>query len=244
MTPSSSAVAASMPTAFAEERRRRVRDQALAPRTPAAPGRAPPGRPRDVLGRGVEERGQRGRGVLGIAADLAVLERLQRDELVAEVEVGGDVVARGLEGLGVDLAEDDLLGEVLRADRERDPVVVGVLLDRGRAGLGRRRRRTPSSSSPQAATASASTSAASNANSPLYRALVLILGCSSLLGDLRGIAVSRSYAVARAASRSSSSPRGREQALDAGEHELEREREQGDQDRPGEHARRRRRRRG
>ena len=84
---------------------------------------------RDVLGRGVEERGQRRRRVLGIAADLAVLERLQRDLLGAEVEIGRDVVAGGLERLGVDLAEDELLGEVLRADRQLDPVVVGVVLD-------------------------------------------------------------------------------------------------------------------
>src|SRR4029453_8532780 len=44
----------------------------------------------------------------------------------------------GLEGLGVDLAEHDLLGEVLRADGDRGLGVVGVALDaRGRLLLRR-----------------------------------------------------------------------------------------------------------
>ena len=98
-----------------------------------------------VLRRRVEERGQRGRGVLRVAADLTVLERLQGDLLGAEVEVGGDVVAGGLERLCVDLAEDELLGEVLRADRQLarrccpgSPAIRLSLLASRRVGFGRR----------------------------------------------------------------------------------------------------------
>ena len=81
----------------------------------------------------------------GYASIVAVLERLERDLLGAEVELLLDREAGGLERLRVDLAEDVLLGEVLRADGERLARVGRVLLD-GLAAVGlrptaRRRRR-------------------------------------------------------------------------------------------------------
>ena len=81
-----------------------------------------------------EEHGQRGAGVLRVGVDLAALQRGQRDVLVAEVEVGRGVVAGGGQALGVDLAQHLLLGEVLRADLQRDLGVVGVVDDAGRLG--------------------------------------------------------------------------------------------------------------
>ena len=175
-TPSSSAVSWSSPTAFASANG--VGANAIRPCfSNSACGLVDGllGVAGHVLGRQPEERRQRRRGVLGIAADLAVLERLQGDLLGAEVEVGRDVVAGGLERLGVDLAEDELLGEVLGPDRELRPRCC-----RGSPRSGwplvspLRRRWSCSSSSPQAASASASTSAASSANSSAQRELVLI----------------------------------------------------------------------
>src|SRR5581483_4080988 len=62
---------------------------------------------------------------------------LQRHLLRAEVELLLDLVAGRLQRLGVDLAEDELLGEVLGADRDlRLARVRGVALDR-RAVAGR-----------------------------------------------------------------------------------------------------------
>ena len=145
VTPSSSAVSVRSPTAFALVNG--VGGNATRPSSANSPASLVEGLLRvagHVLGRDVEERGQGRRGVLRVGVDLAVLQRLEGDRLVAEVEVRADVVAGGLQPLGVDLAEDELLGEVLRADRDRDPVVVGVLLDQVRAGVAaaaRRRRR-------------------------------------------------------------------------------------------------------
>ncbi len=93
---------------------------------------------RDVLRVGVEERGQGGRGVLGVAVDLAGLQGLQGDRLVAQVEVRADVVARGLQALRVDLAEDVLLGEVLRPDGDLHAGVVGIRLDQPAPAVGGR----------------------------------------------------------------------------------------------------------
>ena len=108
-----------MPTALAlVVRGRRVGDQALVGEVRLRVLVRLLGVRRDVLRVGAEERGQGGRGVLGVAVDLAGLQGLQGDRLVAQVEVGADVVARGLQPLGVDLAEDELLGEVLRPDRD------------------------------------------------------------------------------------------------------------------------------
>jgi hypothetical protein len=71
---------------------------------------------------------QRGAGVLRVGVDLPALERVVGDVLVAEVELGLHRVPGGLQALGVDLAEDLLLGEVLRADRQRGLRVVGLRL--------------------------------------------------------------------------------------------------------------------
>ena len=58
------------------------------------------------------------------------LERLVGDLLGAEVELLLDLEARGLQRLGVDVAEDELLGEVLRADGDGGLAVgTGDLLD-------------------------------------------------------------------------------------------------------------------
>src|SRR5207245_1183714 len=66
-----------------------------------------------------EDRGERGPGVLGIEAELAGLQRLVADERATQVQPAVDAHAAGLETLGGDLAQDDLLGEVLRPDTER-----------------------------------------------------------------------------------------------------------------------------
>ena len=76
-----------------------------------------------------EDRLEQRRGVLRVAADLTLLERLVRDHLGAEVQVGADVVARRLQRLGVDVPEDVLLGEVLRTHGQRDVLVRRVRLD-------------------------------------------------------------------------------------------------------------------
>ena len=65
----------------------------------------------------------------GYASISPSFERLQRDLLVAEVELLVDVEAGRLEALRVDLTEDLLLGEVLRADGDLRVGVRLVALD-------------------------------------------------------------------------------------------------------------------
>ena len=103
---------------------------------------------RQIGGVLAEEREQRRAGVLGVGVDLAALEGLQRGLLVTDAEVGRGRVARGGEALRIDLGEHLLLGEVLRADLQRDLGVAGVVDDLaargrggGRRGRGRRRLR-------------------------------------------------------------------------------------------------------
>src|SRR3954470_1280967 len=100
----------------------------------------------DVGGLHPEERGQRGAGVLRIGVDVARLQRLVGEQLGAEVELLLDLEAGRLERLGVDLAQHELLGEVLRADGDRGlGLGAGDLLDLlarsllARAGVGGRR---------------------------------------------------------------------------------------------------------
>src|SRR3954453_7875274 len=83
----------------------------------------------DVGGLDAEERGQRGAGVLGVRVDVAGLQRLVRDQLGAEVELLLDLEAGGLERLRVDLAQHELLREVLRADGDGRVLGAGDLLD-------------------------------------------------------------------------------------------------------------------
>ena len=114
---------------------------------------------RDVGGLDPVERGQRRAGVLGVARRPCRLQRLEGDLLGAEVELLLDLEAGGLERLGVDLAEDVLLGEVLRADRDRGLPVAPASSGCSspacvRLGARARRRTLSSSSSPQAATTS------------------------------------------------------------------------------------------
>ena len=52
----------------------------------------------------------------GIEVDLLFLERLVRDQRAAQIDLALDLDAGGLERLRVDLGDDELLGEVLRAD--------------------------------------------------------------------------------------------------------------------------------
>ena len=54
--------------------------------------------------------------VFGIEVDLLFLERLVRDQRAAEVDLALDLDAGRLERLRVELGDDELLGEVLRAD--------------------------------------------------------------------------------------------------------------------------------
>jgi hypothetical protein len=71
-------------------------------------------------------------GVLGIGIDLAGGEGLVDDLGGADAALDVDRVALGAKSSGIELAEDVLLGEVLRADRDRRLAL---------AGLGRRRLR-------------------------------------------------------------------------------------------------------
>jgi hypothetical protein len=57
--------------------------------------------------------------VLGIGVDLAARQGLVDDLRRPDVVLDVDLVALGFKALGVELAEDVLLGEVLGADRER-----------------------------------------------------------------------------------------------------------------------------
>ena len=114
-------------------------------------------------------------------------EGLQRGLLVAEVELRLRRVARRGERLRVDLAEHLLLGEVLRADRERRAGVRGVLLDRVGGLRGRRAAVSSCRSSsllPQAAIPTASASTASAASS-----VRRCLGSGHRVFSLRGVRV-------------------------------------------------------
>ena len=120
---------------------------------------------RDLVGVDAEERRQRGARVLRVGVDLAGLERPEGDLLRPEVQALADLVAAGRERLRVDLAEDELLREVLRPDRQRRRGVRGVAVDRLGGGrvLARGRRRLadrPSRRSPVRARASRSGAAA------------------------------------------------------------------------------------
>jgi hypothetical protein len=66
--------------------------------------------------RQVQHGDQRRAGVLRIQVDLAALQGRHRDVGGAEVQLARDVQAGVLEALRVELAQDELLGEVLRAD--------------------------------------------------------------------------------------------------------------------------------
>ena len=63
---------------------------------------------------------QRGPRVLGIEIDVPAHERLMRQQGPAQVELTIHPTAKTMfQMLRDDLAEDDLLGEILRADRDR-----------------------------------------------------------------------------------------------------------------------------
>jgi hypothetical protein len=67
-----------------------------------------------------EDRGQRRAGVLDIHVDIAAEQRAIADQRAAEIQSPLDRQARlALDRLRDDLAENDLLGEVLRADDDR-----------------------------------------------------------------------------------------------------------------------------
>src|SRR5450432_1479307 len=64
----------------------------------------------------IQNRGQRGSGVLGIHIERAGDDRAITDERSAEIELAADAAAGLLQPLRHDLAEENGLGEVLRAD--------------------------------------------------------------------------------------------------------------------------------
>ena len=86
-------------------------------------GRASPSADDDVLGRGgggvLVHVQQQVAGVLGEQVDLAVLEGRDVGLASADVELLLDLDVLGLEGLGVDLGDDLVLGERGRADGDR-----------------------------------------------------------------------------------------------------------------------------
>jgi hypothetical protein len=98
-----------------------------------------------VLGRALQfhDGAQTRAGVFRVEVDAAGAQRLVRHQRAAEVDLALDLEARLLERGGVKLGDDELLGEVLRADLQG--------LRRRRSGEGQRgehRHPDPHSSSP------------------------------------------------------------------------------------------------
>ena len=88
----------------------------------------------------MEDGGQRGARVLDVDIDVARAQRPIADERAAEIEPAFDLDTRlRLDRLREELAEQDLLGEVLRADADH---VAGRPQRRGRHGTGGTRRPT------------------------------------------------------------------------------------------------------
>jgi hypothetical protein len=81
----------------------------------------------------VGDLGQQDADVLGVHVERAVPQRLVDDLRAADVLLELDREALGLERLLVELAQEELLGEVLRADAQRRRLVAGA------GGLPRRR---------------------------------------------------------------------------------------------------------
>lgn len=100
------------------ERRRGQGDEALPSEALPSLRVGAPWAVRHVLQALTEERGQRGARVLGIPVDRALAQSVQRGARRRHVRAAPDAVARSLEGLSVDLDQDLLLREALRAEHE------------------------------------------------------------------------------------------------------------------------------